>query len=461
MKHRWWLWASVAVIGAVIVVGAATGFWRGLGHRGPDRFVLIVVDSLRADHVGCYGSSKGLTPNIDAFARESIRFTNAYPAASYTLGSNAALLTGKYPHEVRDERPWMVASGATTLPEYLHAANYQTAAFSAHFIISSHSNFQQGFDVFMHADRADDAVVTRCCNWLARHHKERYFVLAYLWDPHLPYRSKDLSPEVRAKLPHVRAPVRTGEVPLSADIRRPRLTPNPSDDTSCSPEEVQVLHALYDGAIRQADRRVGRILKEIGDDPGTAVALVADHGEEWLDHGGLRHMLTLYDELLHVPFILRVPGEAPRVIDTPVSTLDLTPTFLALAGLRRPADLRGRPLTGRIEARPVLSECGYVIRPDTLRYGVRLGDETLIYTVSDLPKEPAVPAGGVWERYDLARDPHQRVSLAVDSGSEAYRLLRDYYREAQKSLQPSRRAQPKVLDEDLLKKLRALGYTAR
>ncbi|UCH36033.1 MAG: sulfatase [Armatimonadota bacterium] len=456
MKRLW------LVICLAVLAIAALALWlsRAASQSSPERFIIIVVDSLRADHVGSYGSEKGLTPNIDAFAATATQFDNAYSAAPYTFASNAALLTGKYPHEVRGRSPGRVADEAITLAEYFRAAGYATAAFSAHFIITRECNFQQGFEAFMHADRQDDAMLKRCCNWLSRHKGDRYFVFMYLWDPHLPYRSKDITPELKAKFDSVRPRARNGDPPLGLDIRRPKITPHPSSDKECSRLEVEVLHELYDGAIRQADRRVGRILREIEDDAGTVVAVVSDHGEEWLDHDGLRHMLTLYRELLHVPCIVRVPGEAPRKVATPMSNIDLTPTLLRLAGITVPTGLRGRPVIGDFEARPIFSECGYIRSFSIHRYGVRMGDETLIYSVKDLLAEPPIPEAGVWERYDLARDPDQRKPLPIDADSELHRTLRDYCEETQDRLEPYRRIQMQSLSKDLLEKLRALGYTA-
>jgi len=457
--RRWWLLAGVVAAGAAAAGVLLFGAGGPAGAR-PERFILIVVDSLRADHLGCYGSEQGLTPNIDAFAAQALRFDNAYAASSYTFASNAALLTSKYPHEVRGDQPSHVADEATTLAEYFKAARYDTAAFSAHFIISRTGNFQQGFDTFHHADRQDDAIVKRCCNWLSRHRDGKYFVMLYLWDPHLPYRSQRITPELQAKLARVRAKVRTGDPPRALDLRRPKITPNPSGDKECSMLEVEVLHELYEGAIEQADLRVGRVLREIGDDDGAVVAVVSDHGEEFLDHGGLRHMLTLYQELLHIPCIVRVPGEAPRVVRSPVSNIDLTPTFLQLAGIAPPDGLRGRAVISDFETRPIFSECGWIRSYDIDRYGVRLGDQTLVYTVHDLPAEPRVPAGGVWERYDLGSDPGQHRPLPIEPASKLRGLLQDYYNQTQERLKPYRSIQIKKLNKDMLEKLRALGYTA-
>ncbi|UCH36034.1 MAG: sulfatase [Armatimonadota bacterium] len=454
----------VIPIGVVALVAAALLILGGRVRRdrfgnAPERFILIVIDSLRADHVGCYGSSKDLTPNIDAFAAGGVRFADAFSVAPHTFGSNSGLFTGRYPHEVRALRGMRLANEAVTLAECFAAQGYETAAFSSHFIISRQCNFNQGFKWLLQQDRQDDAMVERCRRWLARHRDDRYFVLLYLWDPHLPYRAKDLSPELQAKCAKVRASVAKGWPPLAPDIRRPKLTPNPSNDAECSPLEVEVLHELYDGAVRQADQRVGRVLEAIGAAPRTVVALLSDHGEEFLDHGGLRHKLTLYRELLHVPFIIRAPRETQRVTDTPVSNLDLMPTLLALAGIPQPGGVKGQPVFDDFGPRPVFAEAGYSLESEIYRYCVRLDAGALIYSVKDLPREPPIPAGGMWEYYDLRRDPRQQAPGTLESAPAHLRCLLTRYRaDTARRLEPYLKQQPELPDRQTLEKLRTLGY---
>ena len=455
------------IVGALLTVVIAASLallgWRAFARRPPERFVLIVIDSLRADHLGCYGSPKGLTPNIDALGARSVRFANTFAASSWTFPSNAALLTGRYPHEVRDRRALRLADEAKTIAEHLRAAGYATAGFSTHFMVSPHWNTAQGFDQFMLRDRADDQVLGACCRWMARHQGDKYFVLLYLWAPHWPYTPSRVSPELKRKFAHVRRAVRRGNVWMNDETRRPRITAHPRTNLEFSPLEIEVLHGLYDGAIRDADQRVGRVVKELGDDPRAVVAVLADHGEEWLDHGGLRHMHTLYRELLHVPFVLNAPGWSPRVMETPVSNVDVLPTFLSLAGLKTPPGLRGRALEpGNLEVRPVYSEVGYCMDFLVHRYAVRVSDRTAIYTLRDLPNEPAVPKGGVWEEYDLARDPGQHHVLAgAESDGRARELVRDYYKQTMATVGPRPVRVRKSLDAETARKMRALGYVTR
>jgi arylsulfatase A-like enzyme len=453
----------VIALSAGVVVSSvfAAMLWRALSERPPERVILIVIDSLRADHVGCYGSAGSPTPNIDALAAKGVRFAEAFAASSWTFESNASLLTGMYPHEVRDRRAPRLADDAVTLAEHFRGAGYATAAFSAHFCISGHYKFDQGFDTFALRERDDDATIGICRRWLSRHSGDRYFVLVYLWAPHWPYQPRHVDPETRRKLAGTRPWIARGMLWLNADRRCPRITAHPANADEYSMVEIEALHALYKGAIRDADRRVGEIVRAIGDDPRAVVAVTADHGEEWLDHGGLRHAYTLYRELLHVPLVLRAPGQSPRVVDSPTSAVDVVPTLLALAGIVPPPRLRGRSLLDGTGARPVFSEVGYCADFVVNRYAIRVDARAAIYSRKDLPQEPSIAPDGKWEAYDLARDPEEHAPLRIEANVDLQRLLTNYWRQAMARIGPDASRHSEPLDEETRKKLRALGYLTR
>jgi choline-sulfatase len=287
------------------------------GARGAN-LLLVTLDTVRADHLGCYGYGPAETPALDRLAREGVRFARASSAAPLTLPSHASILTGLLPlhHGVRNNGAAGLAAGTPTLATLLGAAGYRTGAFVAAFVLDHRFGLAPGFETYddevnrdpnagwvLEAERAGDQVVDRALAWLGRlgqlgrlgkDDSRPFFLWVHLYDAHAPYRPPSPYRERHAGRP-------------------------------------------YDGAIAFDDAQVGRLLAEIdrrGWRERTVVAVTADHGESLGEHGEATHGLLLYEPDLAVPLLLRGPGLAPRVVQTPVGLVDLAPT---LAGMVRPA----------------------------------------------------------------------------------------------------------------------------
>ena len=461
--RRRWLWVAVAGC-----VGLAAWFVLSRAHRrqvmgprpGAPSFLIIVSDALRRDYVGCYGGSEGLTPNIDAFAQRAVRFDNAYAASSWTVPSNAALLTGRYPREVREPGKMRVTRAATTMAESLQGAGYPTAAFSAHLMMSGTYGFDQGFDAFTCKRLQDEEMAARCMKWLSEHRRGGpFFAFLYLLRPHWPYKPEQAGAYLVPRHAKVRDVVRQGRIPLDPKVRVPRLVSNPHGDREMSMEEVNYLHASYKGNIVSTDARIGRVLREAAKIPNLVIIVTSDHGEEWLDHRGLSHMYTLYDELLRIPLMMAIPGRPPRGVASPVSNLDVLPTVLGLAGIKAPRDLRGTNLLpfDKLGPRPLTAEVNGYDPCGVSRYSVRVGDQTLICNFAGLSDEPKPPPGGRFERYDFVRDPHEQHPLPLGD-----RKTRPLWRlmQATNPFTPQAMAHTKrtKLDAKTLEELRATGY---
>jgi len=291
--------------------------------------------------MGFLGSTRGLTPELDAFARGAIVFTSAYAQAPITTVSHATILTGTYPpfHRVSDFGA-PLAPGVPYLPEILHRAGYRTAAFVGSLILDPRAGtapgFDRGFDTYDAAfhlrqpgedryqsiERRGDEVVRRATAWLAAapdgSADRPWFLWVHLFDAHDPY-----DPPADLKGRFAAAP--------------------------------------YDGEIASIDRLTARLLRAAG--PGALVAIAADHGEALGDHGENAHGVFLYDETIHVPLLLRIPGRAGARVQSRVRLADLAPTILEEAGLPVPADMQGEPLMrttrGAPADRPVYSETDY------------------------------------------------------------------------------------------------------
>lgn len=380
-----WLAALLLAAAASLVL-----IWtdaRLLRARPPraQRFLLIICDALRADHVGCYGSDKNLTPFIDAFAKRAVRFENAYAAAPWTLPSNVAAMTGRYPHDVQLDR-FRRGRGEVPMARYFQAAGFRTAAFSSAGVISPVWGFARGFDSFVYRRLEDDMVANACIRWLGWHRDDRFFVLLYLFDPHWPYDPEKPGAHLIPRDAHVRKIVAQGHIPLPRTTRVPRIVRRPREEHEMSMEEVEYLHALYDGDVVSVDERIGRVLAAAAEIPGLVIVVTADHGEEWLDHGGLSHLFTLYDELLRIPLILFAPGQRAATMSDPVSNLDLLPTLLSLARIDAGRELPGMSLlpVRKLSPRPLFAEVPATNPALVLRFSARQDNRVLIWTKAAL-----------------------------------------------------------------------------
>lgn len=435
--------------------------FQGAEPVGPERFVLIVADALRADHLGCYGYEKSPSPNIDTLAERSIRFAECWSVGPYTFPSNAGLFTGMYPYEVANNERTGFRQGVTVLGEHFKREGYATAGFFAHPVLAGWG-FGRGLDTCVSAGRRDNEATDACVKWLREHADSKYFVVVYLFDPHMPYDPEHISPDLHDKIamqPGHRAHITSGRPPLGKTDRCVRVVENAWRARDITQEELDILHGLYEADIADTDRRVGRILHAIGDDRRTVIAFVSDHGEEWMEHGGLNHQRTMYSELLHIPCILHVPGQRPAVVETPVSNIDVTRTLLELAGIDA-THLRGQALvpTSQIESRPLYSEVQSGTPKVGYQYAVRLDDEALIHTTGDWSEWSDLRRAG-FERFDLASDPQQKNPLPVDDG-RLRSLLLAYEDDARKGATAGPRSATKPLSPELRRQLRDLGYLA-
>ena len=313
----------------------------------PKHFILIVADAMRADHLGCFGSGENHSPNIDRLAQDSIVFENTTAAGSWTFPSNCSIFTGQYPHETGDSRiPTHLVLQADSIVEYFQKAGYKTAAFSSHGIIAPNWKFDQGFDEFTFRNPfgQDERTATDAARWIKQHRDEKTFLLVYFYDPHHAYDPTKPPDSVIGKLDQVRSTVAKGFIPLEAKYRKPIIKPDAIEMNEVTPLEVEVLHELYKADIAEVDDYIGRILKAVDSDRETVIAFLSDHGEEWLEHEGLSHKELPYTEIVHVPFVLHIPGVNPQRISNPVGHLDLVPTMLDIAGIQTANTFRGQSL---------------------------------------------------------------------------------------------------------------------
>jgi arylsulfatase A-like enzyme len=329
----------------VVLILSATAPSAPTKTPPPDIF-LITIDTLRADHVHCYGYTGVATPALDALAKDGVRFTQAFTPSPITNTSHASILTGLLPgsHGVTDFGVPLSAAHPT-VAELLKAQNYRTAAFIGAVILDSKSlapGFDRGFDFYdnfpEHAstksrwgrlERRGMDVVEHAENWLSKHPAGPHFMWVHLYDPHDPY-----------------------EPP--------------------APYSQIYKDHLYDGEIAYADSALAHFityLKRSGMYGNSVIVAVGDHGEGLGEHHEDTHGIFLYDSTTHVPLIVKLPGArgAGTVVTAQVRTLDIMPTLLELASASAPQKKDGDSLEpyfdGKGEAaRPAFGETDYPLR---------------------------------------------------------------------------------------------------
>jgi arylsulfatase A-like enzyme len=418
--------------------------------------VLFVVDTLRADHLGAYGHPAPTSPRLDRFARDAVLFEDAWAQASWTRSAMASVLTGLHVqgHGV-DREDRVLSPAAHTVTEALRAGGYRTGAFVANHLLGGRFGFDQGFDVWnptpqtLYGAPAAD-LVRGALAWVDSGPRP-FFLYVHTMEPHAPY-----TPSEEDLRPFATRGYR-GPTDTRALLRLGQLGTLDEDG-------LAFLKSRYQGEVHQNDRAFGALLDGLqarGLDASTAVVFTADHGEEFREHGGTEHAKTLYQELVRIPLVVRVPHAAARGVRerAAVQQIDLMPTLLGLAGMPAPPALPGRDLgpmlDGRTDARlplPVLFAEERFAVVDKL--AVRAGDLKLIFNNDG----PALwRAGSHLELYDLARDPGEKANLTATRPIALAFLERRL--DAFRSAQPRAGAAESVALSDTEKEqLRALGY---
>lgn len=414
--------------------------------------ILISVDTLRADRLGCYGYERPTSPTIDRLAREGTLFSDASAPSPWTLPSHASMFTGLYPRRngVTGTR-FTMPKDVATLAELLSKYGYATGGVVTNSLLTT-NGLDRGFDFHEEVDKGGphpSATSRRGIEWLqGRDRKRPFFLLLHYIDPHADYGTLE---GVRDQFVEpYDGPVRGKSEELYAFVEG-RLKLDEADGRHLS--------NLYDGAIRQLDGELEEILTYLDGEglfEDTLLVLTSDHGEEFLDHGGVLHGLTHFDEVARVPFILRGPGiEAGRRIETPVSLVDLVPTCLGELGFPIPKNLDGlnlRPLlrgTGELPRRRIYFEAdldgslaGSMIKGKDR--AVRNGRFKLHF--NERTDEVRL--------YDLKNDPGETRDVSTEHPGLTQELLEDL----RGFLAAGRDVPARTLTEDDLERLRELGY---
>lgn len=418
----------------------------------PD-ILLIVIDTLRKDAVGVWGS--GPTPTLDSLAAAGIRFDRATAPGSWTQPSVGGILSGWSP--ARHGLGYGPAGATRLHPQTplvareLRDAGWATAAVSNNAIVSVEEGLADGFVSFDQRPFVEDQVygaqrVTRyALEWLDEHPDGPRFLYLHYFDPHDRYQAPP--PFTRAQVdPRLEARIRDSSVRAGQPNHfMPELNDEARD---LRPDELAYMQGLYRGEVQYVDHWIGRLLaglRTAGALDNTLVLVTADHGEEFLDHGGLKHGHTVYEELVAVPLIVGLPGgaRAGTVVAEPVSLLAIAPTLRAVAGL---ATLPGARLwgTGNKGVRPLVENWAW-------GEGPRAGPQRAL--IDGPLKLIEYAAAGRSELFDLDHDPHETTALADQGPAGPMRAVLDSLAGATEEW-----SVPGTVDPALFEKLKAMGY---
>jgi arylsulfatase A-like enzyme len=491
-------WGPLLVLAAPVLLagGACTR------PSPPPNVVLISLDTLRADRLNAYGYRDRVTsPHIGALARDGILFESHITASPWTTPAHLSLLTSLSPHShgVTESVAWLMrglarggeyerlADSQETLAEALARGGYATAAFTGGATLDPSIGFGQGFDLYdTSMAKVGEERFAAMTGWIAAQRDRPFFLFWHTFETHAPYHDGRFLKEV---LPAGKAEALARRLAELGRPEGPFLAEDVGEKTlrEAGAFTREVCSALYDGGVRSADRWVGRLLETLrssGLYDRTLVVLTSDHGEQLGEApdeaGGTArdghfydaHGHTLYEELVHVPLVVKLPGRPgpARRVSAVTRAIDVMPTILDVVGLApaAPGRLQGLSLRPFWEGPPPAPREAFTEALSTDREGKSLRDDHYKYIVSIWPRQVSrhgrsyVPApkrlAGV-ELYDLVADPGERRNLLRDPTPEMRRLAARFDAELRRrAAEAPGHAEATHLGEEALQRLRALGY---
>lgn len=401
--------------------------------------LLITVDTLRADYLGCYGRQNAATPNIDALARRGTRFSKAFAQVPLTTPSHACILTGTYPqvHKLRDNGGFILDATLPTLASVTQQAGFKTAAFVGAAVLHHQYGLNRGFETYLDDMRAPreggllpgvvaevraDVVTQRALDWLPKERKPlqghtgtSFFLWVHYYDPHFPYDPPDS---------------------FASRFSKDR----------------------YSGEIAYTDEQIGRLFEGLSDSgllDKTLVVLMADHGESLGDHGEFTHGVFLYDATTHIPLIVAGPAVLPgRVVEEQVASIDVMPTILDYLGLPPGSQVQGQSLLGWLkESKQAPNRFAYM---ETLYPKTSHGWSELRAVRLDDWKFVMAPTP---ELYDLKADPGERKNVQIQHAVKAMELEKRIW-EIAGPREKLGKLDRKPMSDETLRELQSLGYAS-
>ncbi|MGE4607295.1 MAG: sulfatase [Myxococcota bacterium] len=474
----------------------------------PRGLVLVCIDTLRADHLGAYGYTRATSPRIDALAREGILFRHAVAPSPWTLPSIATLMTSLYPsihgahspsnlrnldwfYRPKRYRPFTALHASrTTLAEVLRAAGFATYAGVQGSYPTEVFGMGQGFDVY-NQNRTPGVRfdVEDALRWLDEEHPDRFFLYLHVGEVHSPYTPIKMpvgAPRIfeKERMPYFEDGIKEERLRfLSIDFdpnyagevdgSLASLAGLPQRNGRVGRSDLYHLVALYDRGIAYTDYWIGKLLDglaERGLSDEIIFVLTADHGEEFIEHGGLEHNYSYYEEMLRIPLIIRLPaqsadlaGSSSVTVDEVVGLVDVMPTVLDVLGVAETAglsEIQGRSLRPFWRGDVARSERDYLGQASYHRGDLAIRSGRWKYIRRAPSHAGAKPSG---ELYDLVEDPGEHVNQCRHEPAKCQAFARRLEERTEELRAAARRlalpqAEPADIDESTLEQLRELGY---
>ncbi len=465
--------AALVILGAVACAGCGTRGEQVAAPGGADgggsrpNVLLIEVCSLRYDHLGCAGYDRPTSPAIDALAERGTFFTRCISASSWTKPSTTSILTGLYPgaHQLTDyyKRDQIMGDDfgpkrslspkVVTLAEHLKSAGYQTGAFVANVHAWPVFGLDQGFDHFDHQDPLDGrSIIGRFNKWIGSLDGTKpFFSFVLFKDVHHPYWPGYAR---YTRFTRDASPVQRDGYREYAQSLNALFLPHPEDPSAVTDEHVRKWIDLYDAQVSLADECISRLMSVLEQSEvaeNTSIWIVSDHGDHHFEHQEANHGTTLYQELVHVPLVVTLPGTDQRQrVDRVVSTVDILPTIAEVCGIPLSYEAHGESLMPllRGEARPLGRRYAFSSVHD------QRAIQDARYKLLRRPRRADV-------LFDLVEDPKESTDISGTHQEILARLagaLDETLAEEEKLRQQLGSAGRRQLDPDAVKQLKDLGY---
>ena len=430
MRRRLAIAALVAVLGTALWLARGTGLGRLFPGAAPHNLLLISIDTLRSDRLGCYGYAAAQTPHLDALAARGLRFEGATTVTPLTLPAHSSLMTGTFPayHGVRDNGGFYLAEQQITLAETLRDAGYRTGGFIGAFVLDGRWGIGQGFERYFDdfdlskfdeapgmdaIQRPGSRVVDKALAWLAADVERPFLAWVHLYDPHTPYEAPE---PFRSRFP-------------------------------------ATLSGAYDAEIAATDAEVGRLLEHLESEgrlDDTLVVVLGDHGEMLGEHREQTHGFFIYEAALRIPLIVAGPSLPARTLTDLVRIVDVLPTVLELLGVGAPEPVQGRSLMPLTRG----ENLGLMAHAESWYPRYHYGWSELQSIRDGRYKLIRAPRR---ELYDIVADPGELNDIAEREPRRADALERALERLLTRvtSDEPQ---QPSTMDPETAARLQALGY---
>lgn len=430
--------------------------------------ILISLDTLRSDKLGCYGYERDTSPNIDSLAKESVLFSQCFAQAPYTITSHVSMLTGLWPvnHGIYSTTYHKLNKSIITLADLLRLRGYFTGAFTGGGAMSAFFGYSKGFDFYnerrenVQGDTARK-IYQLSADWIRNNKEKKFFLFIHTYQIHSPYEPPPPYDEMF--------------IAEDASYRKSSEINEFKGFWGEIPDNIREnVIALYDGEIRYTDEAlIGplvSLLKELDIYDRSLIFVTSDHGEEFYEHNGWGHSHTLYNELIKVPLIIKFPRNqfAGEKIDSLVRSVDIMPTILEMIGIDLKKNISdGESLLAMIKGnemqdRIFFSELKYQDDfPDKIssnldRYKLILNESFTEEQLSRFMIPP--PKIDQEELYDLNADPQEKRNIAADEQGLLFKIVKQIAEYSLKAKMKEKELDKQEMDEKVIEQLKALGY---